>query len=1354
MTTDGDFATAWSTPGRSVMQNEFLTVDLGSVKTINAVTLRSRLETNLTFPVDFQIQVASVENDFATWSTGTNIVPPAAGSEYTISFASVDARWVKLLVTRVNVYTNGLFYTQLAEMKVMEAFEMQNALRISWTAPGDDGTVGAATSYDLRWSTNPIPTDISHPNFLLLTQVPGVDAMSPQAAGQTEEILHQMLDIEATYYYALKSTDNAGNISLLSNVADGTTAGAAPEPVATLETQNPDYTTLDLRWQAPHEDGTQGGAASSYDIRQSTSPLTAANFGSADPIQVLGGTIPNPATPGVWQNVTVINLSGATTYYFGLKSTDDATLTSLLSNTPMGTTLDNVPPDAAELSGFGGEVTPTVVAVDAVDSSGDANTSYSKEMAVDTDDTTSWSTPGRTVPQTEILTVDTGAVRPLTRVRLQARDATGDLFPEDYEIQVSSDGTNFSTMASATGVSVEAGEWTTHDFSEPYHARYVRLNVTQARQYSGLYYVQIAEIEVSDTPWVDDAVTVRWTAPGDDEDRGTASWYDLCYSTVQADVFNDFCASGGTLILDFAVSGEAGTQESRTINGLTPETRYYIALKTEDDEGNISDISTPNPSVAPNEPFYIDTLGTPPATVTNFRVTGSAGTTIDLAWTASGDNGNGGGRATTYTLCTSTQPITNFCTDPGANLETFAVSQDPGQNETHQVTSLQNETMYYFALQVADELDNRSGLATTHGETLDVVPPDPVQNFQANAGSMTYSEVSVNAIAASGQASTSWDMTKATDTITTTAWSTPGRTTMQNEFLTVDTGAVRSIGRIRLLARDVLGDLLPEEFDIQVSSDNSVFTTVHTGSIPTPQAGQEYTFTLPTPESGRWVKLLVTQTRQYAANQLYYVQLAEMAVDEASSQSDQMALSWEATGDDGNIGTAAQYQLCYSFTESDVTAFCSPLGDGTLVSIPVTGLFGTQETYDATGLAEETMYYFGIRALDEDGNASGVATTNERTADVAPSPVTIVTSNPSTTSMDLDWNATGDNGTTGTATGYQLCYSTSPINESNFCTDPGATQVNLGVSGASGTPEDYTVNSLTEATLYYFAIKVVDDRGNASVISNVASESTLDGTNPEQILDLEVLPGFLEQQAPATAIDVSGEASSTWGMGMTTDVNTATAWSTPPRAVPQVEFITWDTGASRELTRVRLRSRDGIGDLFPEDFEIQVGDDPGPTFTAAVTQTGFTADDGTWYDFVLPAGTTGRYVRFYVTQARLYAPAGAYYVQLSEVEIFEQIPQNDRLLVKWTAPHEDGAMGGAVDEYILRYSTSPITLANFDSATPVVGLPAPSAPGTKEGFTVTGLTSGTEYFFAIKSEDEANNLSDMSNVDSGTPGTP
>lgn len=88
------------------------------------------------------------------------------------------------------------------------------------------------------------------------------------------------------------------------------------------------------------------------------------------------------------------------------------------------------------------------------------------------------------------------------------------------------------------------------------------------------------------------------------------------------------------------------------------------------------------------------------------------------------------------------------------------------------------------------------------------------------------------------------------------------------------------------------------------------------------------------------------------------------------------------------------------------------------------------------------------------------------------------------------------------------------------------------------------------------------------------------------------------------------------------------------------------------------------------------------------------------------------------------------------------------ITLQWTAPSDVGSVNAS--SYDIRYSTSLITSVNFDAATAVASPPTPATAGTTENFTVTGLASSTEYYFAIKSEDFFNNLSDISNVATAT----
>lgn len=85
------------------------------------------------------------------------------------------------------------------------------------------------------------------------------------------------------------------------------------------------------------------------------------------------------------------------------------------------------------------------------------------------------------------------------------------------------------------------------------------------------------------------------------------------------------------------------------------------------------------------------------------------------------------------------------------------------------------------------------------------------------------------------------------------------------------------------------------------------------------------------------------------------------------------------------------------------------------------------------------------------------------------------------------------------------------------------------------------------------------------------------------------------------------------------------------------------------------------------------------------------------------------------------------------------------VVLEWTAPGDDGRTGRA-HAYVIRYSTQPITAANFDRATAVPGVPRPAPPGSRESFTVDGLAPETPYYFALRTLDEAGNASVLSNL--------
>jgi len=322
--------------------------------------------------------------------------------------------------------------------------------------------------------------------------------------------------------------------------------------------------------------------------------------------------------------------------------------------------------------------------------------------------------------------------------------------------------------------------------------------------------------------------------------------------------------------------------------------------------------------------------------------------------------------------------------------------------------------------------------------------------------------------------------------------------------------------------------------------------------------------------------------------------VADLACPTTTSSS--ITLTWTAPGDDGASGTASQYDIRYS-TSTITDANFGSANQAANVPKPSSG--GTTEVFAVAGLQEKTTYYFALKTADDVPNWSGLSVVADATTLAegdAPAAVTnLASSSPTASSVTLAWTAPGDDGDVGTATEYDIRYSTSVITDANFGS---ATQAaNLPIPSLAGSGETFTVIGLVENTTYYFALKAADEVPNWSDLSNVVTGTTSSEAVPPALISNLV-------------------------------VSSKTAFS---------------------------------------------------------------------------------------------------------------------VTLSWTAPGDDGTSGRA-SEYDIRYSTAVITGATFNSATKAANIPAPSTSGTEESFTIPGLLGGWTYYFAVKTADEVPNWSGISNV--------
>ncbi|MDD3269549.1 MAG: fibronectin type III domain-containing protein, partial [Syntrophomonadaceae bacterium] len=229
-------------------------------------------------------------------------------------------------------------------------------------------------------------------------------------------------------------------------------------------------------------------------------------------------------------------------------------------------------------------------------------------------------------------------------------------------------------------------------------------------------------------------------------------------------------------------------------------------------------------------------------------------------------------------------------------------------------------------------------------------------------------------------------------------------------------------------------------------------------------------------------------------------------------------LSWTVPGDNGDIGQASVYDIRYAAAE--ITS--ENWGSATQVAGEPVPLFpGDNQKYTVKTLDSNTTYYFAIRTGDEAENWSDIsnpatATTGEVDR-IAPDGITDLSAgNVTDISVELKWNATGDDGVEGLASAYQLAYATQSFGVEEW--DQHVKTIDLPLPLAAGTSQSILVTGLNRSTTYYFAVRVIDNAENYSPLSNLLTLSTEDAPSiavGKTVTTNEVHPGNL----PSNLVD-------------------------------------------------------------------------------------------------------------------------------------------------------------------------------------------------------------------------------------------
>ncbi|WP_167859704.1 fibronectin type III domain-containing protein [Paenibacillus cymbidii] len=354
-----------------------------------------------------------------------------------------------------------------------------------------------------------------------------------------------------------------------------------PGKIEELNVSAATSTSAKLQWTAPGEDGNLRTAAS-YDIRYSTASITDANWAAATPV----AGPPQPAAPGVTQTATVGKLMPNREYFFAIKTLDESGNVSALSEVAHATT--NA---AGKIVLSPGMVTNESAHGDATLMADEQSLSGDPRGGAGGAPLTQW-TPGYAAG-----TYPAGAYIDLGK----------DYVLTDFWIY-DSNGVDYLTLSTGSPGNWDVRQsvymntyrtWRSYVPPTPLQSRYVRTTMEYGGANFGeivLYGVPatldtIAPSAVSDLGVVTattSSIAFAWTAPGDDDNTGIASSYDIRYSTSPITEYN---WSSATSLNGVPAPAASGTKQSMTASGLANGTVYYFAMKTTDAAGNVSALS-------------------------------------------------------------------------------------------------------------------------------------------------------------------------------------------------------------------------------------------------------------------------------------------------------------------------------------------------------------------------------------------------------------------------------------------------------------------------------------------------------------------------------------------------------------------------------------------------------------------------------------------------------------------------------------------------------------------------------------------------------------------------------------------
>ena len=341
----------------------------------------------------------------------------------------------------------------------------------------------------------------------------------------------------------------------------------------------------------------------------------------------------------------------------------------------------------------------------------------------------------------------------------------------------------------------------------------------------------------------------------------------------------------------------------------------------------------------------------PPATVSDLiAATGSEKGSVDLSWTAPGDDGMDG-TATLYKVRYANTPINSEAAWTAAKeVAGVPAPSVAGTHETLQVTGLDPTKLYYFALRAIDDADNVSGISNT----ADAYPnlPDPV-------GVGTYDNPNAAFLYVGN-----WETWNSSGPFNATLHLT---NVADNKAIMRFTGTQVSLIYSKFTSRGNIEVVIDDGAPILINAYSTTIQWQQRWDSPLLAEGT-HTIIVRNPGGGKYIDvdaIIVSEPESIppaAISNLSAVTGAALGAIE---------LSWTAPGDDGMDGTASSYIVRYATSPINSLSAWDAATNASGAPVPVPA--GGAQSMIISGLVPGQTYYFAVRTLDEIPNISDLS---------------------------------------------------------------------------------------------------------------------------------------------------------------------------------------------------------------------------------------------------------------------------------------------------------------------------------------------------------------------------------------------